>query len=128
MVSAEWREWLKRARELVVVSLATCIVGPSGDVLATQLHVFADASEAAYSAVAYLRREVGAPGGGTERFDFTDGKVVGKPDQVCVRAAPRVVCCRVGGKVRKALVRAGASLYVRPIHKMVLIRSESDLE
>ena len=32
------------------------------------------------------------------------------------------------GKVRKALVKTAASVYLRPIHKMVWIKSESDLE
>ena len=32
------------------------------------------------------------------------------------------------GLVRKAVVRIGASTYLRPIQKMVLIRSESELD
>ena len=46
----EWQEWLARASELDQVQLGRCITGPVGDVLSTQLHVLADASETAYSA------------------------------------------------------------------------------
>ena len=92
--------------ELDVVSLARCIVGPPGDVLTTQLHVFADASEAAYSAVAYLRREVSAPGGGTERFvTFLMGKSLVNPVRFVSVPRLELAAAVLAVRVRKVLER-----------------------
>ena len=105
-LAAEWQEWLDKARELDLVQLDRCIVGPPGEVRTTQLHVFADASETAYSAVAYLRREVCTPEGQTVRFvSFLIGKSLVNPVKFVSVPRLELAAAVLAGRVRKVLER-----------------------
>ena len=106
VLAEEWREWLDRARELDLVRLDRSIVGPPGEVLTTQLHVFADASESAHSAVAYLRREVRSSEGKTERFvAFLMGKSLVNPIRFVSVPRLELAAAVLAVRVRKVLQR-----------------------
>ena len=105
-LAAEWRQWLALAGQLDDVRLRRCIMGPPGDVLCTRLHIFADASEMAYSAVAYLVRRVQAPGGGTERFvTFLMGKSLVNPVRPVSIPRLELAAAVLAVKMRRVLTR-----------------------
>ncbi|XP_043240715.1 uncharacterized protein LOC122391117 [Amphibalanus amphitrite] len=86
----EWAQWLSEARQLDSVRLDRDISGPPGVVLRTELHIFADASEVAHAAVAYVRREVQTVSGGREvSVGFVFGKARVNPIR-CVQTVPRL--------------------------------------
>ena len=106
VLAAEWQEWMALASELDLVQLDRCIVGPPGDVLSTQLHVFADASETAYSAVAYLVREIRTSEGKTERFvTFLVGKSLVNPVRFVSIPRLELAAAVLAVKVRRVLMR-----------------------
>ncbi|XP_043226749.1 uncharacterized protein LOC122383931 [Amphibalanus amphitrite] len=51
----EWEEWLQELPALRNISVPRCLRPTSSDTIARELHVFCDASEGAFGAVAYLR-------------------------------------------------------------------------
>ncbi|XP_043238689.1 uncharacterized protein LOC122390096 [Amphibalanus amphitrite] len=105
-LTGEWEEWLAGARELDSVQLERCIVGPPGKVLSTQLHVFADASETAYSAVAYLRREVRTPDGEVRCFvTFLLGKSLVNPVRFVSVPRLELAAAVLAVRVRRVLER-----------------------
>ena len=53
----EWREWHKNAKELDEVKIPRAVLSQDKAIRETTLHVFCDASQQAYRACAYLRRE-----------------------------------------------------------------------
>ena len=88
------------------MQLDRCIVGPPGEVVSTQLHVFADASETAYSAVAYLRREVCTPEGEMQRFViFLMGKSLVNPVKFVSVPRLELAAAVLAVRVKKALER-----------------------
>ena len=102
----EWQEWLARASELDQIQVSRCIAGPPGDVLSTQLHVFADASETAYSVVAYLRKEIRTPAGEIQRFvSFLMGKSLVNPIRFVSIPRLELAAAVLAVKVRRLLVR-----------------------
>ncbi|XP_043246453.1 uncharacterized protein LOC122393996 [Amphibalanus amphitrite] len=105
-LAEDWQEWLDRASELDNVQLRRCTVGPPGKVLNSQLHVFADASETAYSAVGYLRREILTPEGQVERFvTFLMGKALVNPVRFVSVPRLELAAAVLAVKVRRLLVR-----------------------
>ena len=52
-----WREWRREAAELDVVKIPRALLSPDKPVREASLQVFSDASQDAYGACAYLRRE-----------------------------------------------------------------------
>ena len=106
VMASEWKEWLTMAVELDLVRLGRCITGPPGEVLTTQMHVFADASESAYSAVAYLVTEVRTCEGTTERVvQFLMGKSLVAPVRFVSIPRLELAAAVLAVKVRRALVR-----------------------
>ena len=106
LLAGEWHEWLAMADELSLVKLDRCIVGPPGDVMSTQMHVFADASETAYSAVAYLVGEVRTPDGSTERVvKFLMGKSLVNPVRFVTIPRLELAAAVLAVKVRRVLMR-----------------------
>ncbi|KFD62656.1 hypothetical protein M514_25131 [Trichuris suis] len=57
-IQEEWNAWLARCLESSPVIVSRCLI-PDAPAFSTELHVFADASEAGYGTVAYLWVEVG---------------------------------------------------------------------
>ena len=51
----QWEDWLKELPELKNISIPRCMRPTSDEALTRELHVFCDASEGAFGAVAYLR-------------------------------------------------------------------------
>ncbi|XP_043211440.1 uncharacterized protein LOC122375923 [Amphibalanus amphitrite] len=103
-LSREWQQWLARAAEIGSVQLPRSIVGPPGEAVSTQLHVFADASELAYSAVAYLRREVRAPGGEIQcSVVFLMGRSLVKPVRFVSIPRLELAAAVLAVRVRKLL-------------------------
>ena len=51
----QWEEWLQELQSLSEVTVPRCITPAHGEAVAHQLHVFCDASEAAFGASIYLR-------------------------------------------------------------------------
>lgn len=106
VLQEEWQEWLVRASEMDRVHLSRCILGPPCNVTSTQLHVFADASETGYSAVAYLRREVRTSGGGTERFvSFLLGKSLVNPIRFVTVPRLELAAAVLAVRLRRLLTR-----------------------
>ena len=88
------------------MSSTRCIVGPPGEVLTTQLHVFADASEIAYSAVAYLVREVRPVEGTTERaVHFLMGKSLVNPVRFVSIPRLELAAAVLTVKIKRVLTR-----------------------
>ena len=102
----DWLKWLQEAGDLDQVRLERCILGPPGEVLTTQLHVFADASESAHSAVAYVRREVRTSETGTVRFvAFLMGKSLVNPVRFVSVPRLELSAAVLAVRVRKLLER-----------------------
>ena len=103
----EWARWLSGARQLDSVRLERDISGPPGVVLSTELHIFADASETAHAAVAYVRREVETVSGDKEVFvKFVYGKSRLNPIR-CVQSVPRLelTAAALAVRIKQLLIR-----------------------
>ncbi|XP_043203646.1 uncharacterized protein LOC122371409 [Amphibalanus amphitrite] len=102
----EWQAWLRRAEELSGACLARDISGPSGSVRSTELHVFVDASESAYSAVAYIRKEVVTESDGDSVFmEFLMGKSRVAPLRSVSVPKLELAGAVLGSLIRQFLVR-----------------------
>ena len=105
-LSEEWEDWLEQAERLDFVRLRRDISGPPGDVVSTELHIFADASETAHAAVAYVRREVKNVTGETEvSVNFLFGKSRLNPIRI-IQTIPRLelTSAALAAKVKLMLV------------------------
>ena len=101
----DWQNWVAQALELNSVSVDRCILGPSGDVTSTQLHIFVDASEKAYSAVAYVRREVRTDEESPVFVRFLMGRAHVNPIRFVSVPRLELTAAVLGVKVRKLLIR-----------------------
>lgn len=52
---AWWRNWLERLPQLNDMDLPRCLFPDGDDIVTSQLHTFADASEEAFAAAVYIR-------------------------------------------------------------------------
>ena len=105
-LSSEWEEWLAGARELDGVHLERNVMGPPGEELNTQLHVFADASETAYAAVAYLRRESRTADGDVRvSVKFLMGKSLVNPVRFVSVPRLELVAAVLAVRLRRLLLR-----------------------
>ena len=101
-----WQVWLREAEELSDTRLPRDISGPSGEACSTELHVFVDASESAYSAVAYIRKEMITVSGENSVFvRFLMGKSRVAPLRSVSIPRLELAGAVLGSQIRQFLVR-----------------------
>lgn len=110
-----WAEWQEELQQLPQISLPRCYVSPQMDkeTRTRTVHIFCDASERAYGAVAYLRSE-GQDGNVEMSFITARSRVAPKNQQ----SMPRLeLCAALTGAQVAALLRRELTL---PLHDVTL--------
>ena len=101
-----WEQWFLTVKQLNGVHFPRCLFPDEDDLIDSELHIFGDASEEAYAAVAYIRNH------------YQDGRVVIRQVKAATKLAPKqtisvpklelnaaVLCARLGRFVGEALTR-----------------------